>query len=59
MEDYEVCSCNSINKSTIVKAIKEKGLTTLEEVKYETTAGSVCGGCCEEIEEILKETKRD
>lgn len=55
MEDYEVCTCNSINKSTIVNAIKVKGLATLEEVKNETTAGTVCGGCCDDIEAIIKE----
>ncbi len=55
MEDYEVCSCNNINKSMIVKVIKEKGLTTLEEVQNETTAGTVCGGCCDNIEDIIKE----
>jgi len=55
MEDYEVCSCNNINKSTIVKAILEKGLTTLKEVQDETTAGTECGGCCDDIEDILKE----
>ena len=59
MEDYEVCTCNNINKSTIVKAILEKGLTTLEEVQNETTAGTVCGACCDEIEAIIIEVNNN
>ena len=59
MEDYEVCTCNNIYKSTIVKAILEKGLKTLEEVQDETTAGTVCGSCCDDIEKILKEINSD
>lgn len=40
-------------RGTIVKAIKEKGLTTLEEVQNETKAGTVCEGCIPDIEELL------
>lgn len=54
-EDIEICHCNGIMKSEIIKAIKEKGLTTVEEVGEETTAGTVCGGCIPDIEDILKE----
>jgi NAD(P)H-nitrite reductase large subunit len=35
MEDIEICNCNGIMKSEIVKAIKEKGLKTVEEVQDE------------------------
>lgn len=52
--DYEVCHCNEVMKSTIVKAIKEKNLTTVEEVQEATDAGIVCGGCIPDIEEILE-----
>ncbi|MDD5571225.1 MAG: (2Fe-2S)-binding protein [Bacteroidales bacterium] len=54
-EDIEICHCMSVNKSVIVKAIKEKGLKTVEEVQDETTAGTGCGGCIPDIEVILKE----
>ncbi len=53
--DIEICHCNNIMKSEIVKAIKEKGLKTVEEVQEETTAGTTCGGCIPDIEDILKE----
>ncbi len=42
-------------KSEIVKAIKEKGLKTVEEVQDATEAGTVCGGCIPDIEDILSE----
>lgn len=53
--DVLICTCNEIYKSEIVKAIKEKGLTTVEQVGEETTAGTVCGMCQDDIQEILDE----
>jgi len=55
MEDIEICHCNGIMKSEIVKAIREKGLTTVEEVQDVTIAGTGCGGCIPDIEDLLKE----
>ncbi len=55
MEDIEICHCNGIMKSEIIKAIQEKNLKTVEEVQQATDAGTVCGGCIEDIEEILSE----
>ena len=55
MEDIEICHCNDIMKSEIVKAIKEKGLITVEEAQEATDAGTVCGSCIPDIEDILKE----
>lgn len=54
-EDILVCNCNEIYKNEIVKAIKDKGLKTVEEVGEETTAGTVCGGCIDDIQDILNE----
>ncbi len=54
-EDVLVCTCMDVYKSEIVKAIKEKGLTTVDEVSEETDAGTGCSSCHEEIEEILEE----
>ena len=53
--DVLICTCNEIYKSAIVKAIKEKGLKTVEEVGEETTASTVCGQCQDDIQEILDE----
>ncbi len=52
----EVCGCNGVSKGTIVKAIKEKGLFTLDEVKKHTKAASSCGSCAGLVEQILAST---
>ncbi len=54
-EDIEICNCLGIMKSEIVKAIKDTGLHTVEEVQDETNAGTVCGSCIPDIEDILNE----
>jgi nitrite reductase (NADH) large subunit len=36
----EVCGCNGVTKGTICKAIKDKGLFTLDEVKKHTKASA-------------------
>jgi nitrite reductase (NADH) large subunit len=55
-DDAQVCGCNGVSKGTIVKAIKEKGLFTLDEVKKHTKAGSSCGSCSGLVEQILAAT---
>ena len=45
-------------KSVIEKAIREKHLRTVEEVQDATQAGTVCGGCIPDIEEILNEINK-
>lgn len=52
----EVCGCNGVSKGAIVKAIKENGLFTLDEVKQCTKAGSSCGSCSGLVEQILMNT---
>jgi nitrite reductase (NADH) large subunit len=49
----EVCGCNGVNKGTICKAIREKGLFTLDEVKKHTKASASCGSCTGLVEQIL------
>jgi nitrite reductase (NADH) large subunit len=55
-DSAEVCGCNGVTKGTIVKAIKEKGLFTLDEVKKHTKAASSCGSCAGLVEQILAST---
>jgi len=52
----EVCGCNGVCKGVIVKAIKEKGLFTLEDVRKHTKASSSCGSCTGLVEQILAST---
>jgi len=54
--EMEVCGCNGVCKGTIVKAIQEKGLFTIDDVKKQTKAGSSCGSCTGLVEQILAST---
>ncbi|MGM9487360.1 nitrite reductase large subunit NirB [Ideonella sp. YS5] len=49
----EVCGCNGVNKGTICKAIKDKGLFTLEEVRKHTKASASCGSCTGLVEQLI------
>jgi nitrite reductase (NADH) large subunit len=49
----EVCGCNGVTKGSICKAIKDKGLFTLEEVRKHTKASASCGSCTGLVEQIL------
>lgn len=49
----EVCGCNGVTKGTICKAIKEKGLFTLDEVRKHTKASASCGSCTGLVEQLL------
>ncbi len=55
-DDMEVCGCNGVCKGDIVKAIREKGLFTLEDVRMHTKASSSCGSCTGLVEQILAAT---
>jgi len=49
----EVCGCNGVTKGAICKAIKDKGLFTLDEVRKQTKASASCGSCTGLVEQIL------
>jgi len=49
----EVCGCNGVTKGFICKAIKDKGLFTLDEVRKHTKASASCGSCTGLVEQIL------
>ena len=55
-DSEQICGCNGVCKGTIVKAIKEKGLFTLEDVRKHTKASSSCGSCTGLVEQILAST---
>lgn len=52
-DSAEVCGCNGVCKGNIVKAIKEKGLFTLEDVRKHTKASASCGSCTGLVEQII------
>ncbi|MDF9392340.1 MULTISPECIES: nitrite reductase large subunit NirB [Methylococcus] len=55
-EDAEVCGCNGVCKKTIVDAIIQKKLFTLDEVRTHTKASASCGSCTGLVEQILQST---
>ncbi|HXH01777.1 MAG TPA: nitrite reductase large subunit NirB [Candidatus Competibacteraceae bacterium] len=58
-DNAEICGCNGVCKGTIVKAITEKKLFTLEEVRAHTKASASCGSCTGLVEQILAATVGD
>jgi nitrite reductase (NADH) large subunit len=55
-DSAEICGCNGVCKGTIVKAITDKKLFTLEEVRAHTKASSSCGSCTGLVETLLAAT---
>jgi nitrite reductase (NADH) large subunit len=49
----EVCGCNGVTKGSICKAIREKGLFTLDEVRKHTKASASCGSCTGLVEQLI------
>lgn len=52
-DDFEVCGCNGVTRGSIVRAIKEKGLFSLDAVRKHTRASASCGSCTGLVEQIL------
>lgn len=52
-ETAEICGCNGVSKGKILSAIKEHGLTTLDQVRSRTKASASCGSCTCQVESLL------
>ncbi|MGD9385830.1 MAG: nitrite reductase large subunit NirB, partial [Thioalkalispiraceae bacterium] len=52
----EICGCNGVCKGDIVKAITDKKLFTLDDVRAHTKASSSCGSCTGLVESLLAHT---
>jgi len=50
--DAQICSCEHVNKGTIVECVN-RGKHTAEEVKAATRAGLACGSCAAMVGEIV------
>ena len=48
-----VCSCNNVSKSDLCNAIVEHDLTTVDQIKSCTRAGTGCGGCLPLVTDLL------
>jgi nitrite reductase (NADH) large subunit len=53
-DSAQACSCNNVTKGQICQAIRDKGLTTLGELKLCTKAGTGCGGCVPLVTDLLQ-----
>jgi len=54
-----VCNCNAVTKGSIIEAVQEKGLTTIEQVKKCTKASGSCGGCKPLVAQMLTYIQSD
>ena len=51
--DKIVCYCTGVTNGMIKDAV-DAGANTLEEVQEATSAGTVCGACLEDLENLVK-----
>jgi nitrite reductase (NADH) large subunit len=58
-DDAEICGCNGVCKGTVVNAINENGLKSVDEVRAHTKASASCGSCTGLVEQVLKVTLGD
>ncbi len=52
--DEIVCNCMNVTKGMIKDAV-DSGSVTLEEVQNVTGAGTACGGCIDNIQQLIDE----
>lgn len=55
-EGEVVCECFGVTDLEIIRAIKESGLRSVEEITNFTKAGGGCGKCEDRLREILQQT---
>ena len=53
VRDLIICPCLDITAGQIMDAYEE-GAKTVEAIKEVTGAGTVCGACLDEIEELIQ-----
>lgn len=52
-DDALICSCESVSKSDICKAVKEKNCDSVDTIKKCTKAGTGCGGCIPMVKDLM------
>ncbi len=52
-----ICACFGVGRNTIIKAIKEQGLSTVDALGKKLKAGTNCGSCLPELKALLEESK--
>lgn len=51
-DDTQICSCNNITKGAIRQTIRENKCENLNQVKCLSKAGTGCGGCLTQVQEV-------
>jgi len=54
MEDNIICNCMDVSEHEIVDAIKNKEAVTVQDIMDITGAGTGCGSCIDDLDDILK-----
>lgn len=54
MEDNIICNCMDVSEHEIVDAIKNKEAISVQDIMDITGAGTGCGSCIDDLDEILK-----
>ena len=57
-EDALICSCESVSKGDICKAVNESGCETVDAIKKCTKAGTGCGGCVPMVKDLMLHTMK-
>lgn len=50
-----VCNCNNVTKGAILSVIREKGITTRDDIAAATQATTGCGSCTQIVDDLLAE----
>lgn len=53
--DYEVCLCKHVTRGEIEDFVRKTGISDLKKLCTTMDVGTNCGGCREDIEEIINE----
>jgi len=53
-DETQICSCNNVSKGQLRKVIREKKCENVNQVKGFSKAGSGCGGCIPQVQEVWK-----
>ncbi len=52
-----VCACFNVGEKTLLQAIREQGLGSVEAIGEALQAGSNCGSCIPELRQLLQQTR--
>jgi len=54
-DDEFVCRHMKLTKADIIKVIREKEISSFDDLQDETDVATICGSCAADIEEILED----